>query len=348
MLKGEDVLEIDFGGTGASELMRGILKEHYVYKDGRNEKLPFKEKKKTGGVGAFFRKIFSIIPGIWSTEERNAYVERYNKKAKKNRDEVVKAYGQPVTLTENGKNRTFRHIKRKDLKNTATNATKTRYTMAGPNIINFGEYDLDNLEKYALTLGSEWLYPRLMEISKRVGDKKVPPDIKKLHVMFQGHSRGGVAATMAAMRLNKWIYDHFEEKIAKLVQFDLVIYDPVPGKFSRTGIREIADFDTNSYYDKDGNVTTDIDKAKYRSLRDQQNTTVIYTLRTFANHFFTPQQIHGAKRVIISVRDHNVFSYERSNALDADKTIHRSPYINLDSNEAYRGSGRMISALRSL
>ena len=340
MLSGEDVLELDFGGTGANELMRGALDEYYVDPDDKTEQLPFEPKEKTGTWGKIWRPVLSLFPGVWSTKENDAYVDKYNKQAQKNREAYEEAYGQPVTLEQNGKRKTFKYIKRKDSKNTATGAEKTRYTMAGPNLFNIGEYDMEHLEEYALTLGSEWLYPKLMDIALRVGDGEVPPDTRKLHVMLQGHSRGAVAASMAAMRLNKWIYDNFEEKIARLVQFDIVQLDPVPGKFSRTGIREKADLDSNSYYDSDGKVTTDAGKAKYRSLRDQQNSTVIYTLRTFNNHLFTPQQIHGAKRVILSVRDHNTInSYEPTNKQDRDATTHRSPYLDLESNTAFRGSG---------
>ena len=341
MLDEESVLEFDFGGTGATELQRGRLEMQYADNNAYNlyEELPLKNKEETGRWGKIWRKCLSWIPGIWSTKERNDYVRRYNQAAEHNRAVMKEAYGEAVTLEKKGSRKTFEYIRRKDEINKETNASKTRYTMAGPNIINGGDYQLDNLEEYALALGSEWLVPKLRAIADDVKDGPVPPGIKKLHVMFQGHSRGGVAASMAAMRLNKWLHDHFEEKIANLVQFDIIQYDPVPGKFSRTGIREVADFSTDKYYNRDGTETRNIDRARYRSLGEQQNSTVIYCLRTFKDHFFTPQRIVGAKRVILTVRDHNtIFSHEKTGKND-DKKMHRSPFIDAVNKHAYRGSG---------
>ncbi len=342
LLEGESVLEFDFGGTGATELQRGKLEKRFADNNAYNmyEELPLKDKELTSTWGKIWRKCLSWIPGIWSTKERNAYVRRYNEAAAYNREQARQAYGESVTLEKNGKRKTFEYIRRKDEIVSDNSTTKTRYTMAGPNLINGGDYQLDNLEEYALALGSEWLAPKLRAIADDVGDGPVPQGIKKLHVMFQGHSRGGVAASMAAMRLNKWLHDHFEEKIAKLVQFDIIQYDPVPGKFSRTGIREKAELDTDKYYNRDGTETRNIDRARYRSLGDQQNSTLIYCLRTFKDHFFTPQQVLGAKRVILTVRDHNsIFSHEVTSNKSADKKAHRSPYLDLENNKAYRGSG---------
>ncbi len=344
MLDGESVLQFDFGGTGATELQRARLERHYATPEDQanlNSKVPFKDMKKTKGIGKFIRNCLCWLPGVWSTRRRNEYVDRYNEAAALNRQKAKEAYGESVTLVKNGKSKTFEYIRRKDEKNTEKGSTKTRYTFAGPNIINGGDYQLDNLEEYVLALGSEWLGPKLQAIADSVGQGPVPADTKKLHVMLQGHSRGGVAASMAAMRLNKWLHDHFEDKIAKLVTFDIIQYDPVPGKFSRTGIREQADLGTNEYYDKKGNVTTNMDDAKYLSLGEQQNSTLIYCLRTFKNHFFTPQQVFGAKRIILTVRDHNtIFSHEKTtkkkNVNDTKK--HRSPFLNLENQTAYRGS----------
>ncbi len=338
MLDGESVLELDFGGTGATELVRGDLILQRVDRNNQNEVPPVKNRSHVNIFGRAWRFIMSRISGIWSTQRMNNYVDEHNEVAQENRRRRRVAYGQPVTLQKDGKRKQFEHIKRKDAH--TQDATKTRYTMAGPNILNFGTYELDNLEEYALALGSEWLYPRLKAIADQVGSGEVPPETKKLHVMLQGHSRGAVAASMAAMRLNKWLYDNFEEKIAKLVQYDIIQYDPVPGKFSRTGIREKVDYGTRSYYDSDGNVTTDFDKAKYRSLGDQQNSTVIYSLRVEPNHFFTPQQVRGAKRIIVSVKDHSEFSYEKTRHSSHDNNaLHRSPFLDLDNVKAFRGSG---------
>ncbi len=344
MLDGESVLQFDFGGTGATALQRGRLEKRYATHEDEaniNSQLPMKDMKYTSRLGKFFRACFSWLPGVWSTRKRDEYVRNYNEAAAFNRQQAKEAYGESVTLIKNGKRKTFEYIRRKDEKNEETNAVKTRYTFAGPTLMNGGDYQLDNLEEYVLALGSQWLAPKLRRIAEKAGDGPVPADTKSLHVMLQGHSRGGVAASMAAMRLNKWLYDNFEEKIARLVKFDIIQYDPVPGKFSRTGIREVADLGTTEYYDKKGNVTTDVENAKYRSLGEQQNSTLVYCLRTFKNHFFTPQQILGAKRVILTVRDHNsIFSHEKTTTKKraADKKAHRSPFINLEDKTAYRGS----------
>lgn len=343
MLDGENVLQFDFGGTGATELVRGKLNLEYLPEQASRatDDAPLKDMKATSRFGKIMRGMFSWLPGIWSTRQRDEYVARHNRVAAANRAKVKAAYGESVTLTKGKTTKTFKYIRRKDTVNTETGATKTRYNMAGPTLFNGGDYSLENLEEYALALGSEWLAPKLKAIEKQVGNGDVPEGTKKLHVMLQGHSRGGVAASMAAMRLNKWLHDHFEDKIANLVQFDIIQYDPVPGKFSRTGIREVADLGTDEYYDAKGRLTTNKAEARYRSLGEQQNSTLIYCLRTFRDHFFTPQQIRGAKRIILTVRDHNTIqSHELTKASNKATELkkHRSPFVNLEDQKAYRGS----------
>ena len=342
MLEGESVLQFDFGGTGAKYLERGRMDRKYPTADiyGHGMEMPVKDMELTSKFGRFMRACFSWLPGVWSTKKRDDYVTKYNAAAKYNREQIKKNYGESVTLVDKkGKKKTFEHIRRKDEVNSETEAVKTRYTFAGPTLLNGGDYQMENLEEYALALGSAWLAPKLKKIADLAGDGEVPADVKPLHVMLQGHSRGGVAASMAAMRLNKWLYDHFDEKIAKLVIFDTIQYDPVPGKFSRTGIREVADLGTEQYYDKNGNVTANKAEAKYRSLGEQQNSTVVYCLRTFKDHWFTPQQIRGTKRIIFTVRDHNaIFSHETNKKFGSDVKEHRSPYIDVEKNKAFRGS----------
>ncbi|MCR5748362.1 MAG: hypothetical protein K6G03_11700 [Lachnospiraceae bacterium] len=346
MLDGESILQMDFGGTGATELERGKLRYNYSDENNTYTKLPLKDLKLTTKAGRIFRKLFSWFPGVWSAEKKDAYVRAHNRVAASNRELEKKAYGKKVVMRKvnsntNSGSQTFDYIRRKDYINTETGARKTRYNFAGPTSLpNIGTYSMENVEEYALSLGSEWLSGKLDRLAREIGEGPVPEGTKKIRVMIQGHSRGGVAASKAAMRLNKWIHDHYEEKIANLVQFDITLYDPVPGKASRTGIREKADFNTTQYYDKNGNPTTDMNLAKYRSLGGQQNSTVIYCLKTGNNHFFTPQQIKGAKRLIFTVRDHNsITSHDTIIPGNGRVSRHRSPYIDLEKNTAYRGSG---------
>lgn len=342
---GEDTLQFDIGGSGAHDFCReASFKNSKKVRKLSNGSIPM-DRVRTSNykILRFLSKIsrfkwFNWIPRLH--DPNDPHIREYNETADYNRDVVL---GKQVTLqTRDGKRKKYEFIRKKDTMD-EFGIQKTRYNLGGPqgffSLANTGDYSMENLEDYVLSLGSQWLAPKLDDMMKRPRE-----DWKNIHVMMQGHSRGGTATSMAAMRLNHWIHENYPEEIAMLVKFDIVLHDPVPGKFSRTGIREKVNFDTKSKYDKDGKVIPQNsgENGKYRSLEGQQESTVFYSLRVSQEHFFTPQQVNGAKRIIITPFGHLEAGYPRMEdemAKNATKEQHRKAYIDPLTMSAFRGHG---------
>lgn len=330
----EDTLTFDIGGSGSTEMQRFSACNLIAV----GEDYPMKKR-------GFFGRIFSSVYNFFGRVTRlydPVPTKEYDKIAAHNLAEYEKAYGKQVTLITNGKTKKFQHIRKKE--SVDKNGTvKTRYNLAGPlaagGLLNFGEHATDKLEEYVLSLGSQWLAPKLAEMMNQ------PEEMwKDVHVMITGHSRGGVASSLAAMRLNQWIYDNYPESLAKRVKFNITLQDPVPGKGSRYGLRERMDINTQKSFDADGKEIKagSKTKPKYRSLEGQQESTVIYCLRSGHSHFFTPQHVDGAKRIIISPVPHryamNPFVETDTNKNNTKKSK-RKAYVDPNTMSAYRNSG---------
>ena len=126
------------------------------------------------------------------------------------------------------------------------------------------------------------------------------------------------------------------------VKFDVTLFDPVPGMFSRHGIREEINLNSKDYYDADGRRigSEKTPKAKYRSLAGQQESTVFYSLHCGHNSAYNPQKVKGAKRIIISPEDHIGVAFKGTEFQKWGGSVkHRKAYVDPNTMAAYRGSG---------
>ena len=55
------------------------------------------------------------------------------------------------------------------------------------------------------------------------------PQYHMINFMIRGHSRGAVGASQGAMMLKFWLQENYP-RYMDYVHFDLIQYDPVPGK----------------------------------------------------------------------------------------------------------------------
>ncbi len=290
-LNGEDVLEFNIAGSG----FRYPRMEHkdfvgwYGQDEYREKDLKVHWYNKT--------RLLTWLPKI-RTKKR---IEEINATRLQKNRQVEEIYGQKVE--EKIKGKTLNHLRKKEAVNDK-GATKTKFSLRGPNGMNIGKYSEDHLEEYILELGKATLtnkFARLKELS--------PVELKmakKLNIIIQGHSRGGVAAGLGAMRLKRWIADEFPEFLDK-VHFELIQYDPVAGGYENYGNNEKIDHDPADpeLVKKD---------KRYMSLGDEANTTVLYSMHTQHSVAFTPQLVKNPKRIILSMADHGV------NMFQADKS----------------------------
>lgn len=112
------------------------------------------------------------------------------------------------------------------------------------------------------------------------GRKSAPN--RPVHVMVRAHSRGGVAGTMVANDL--------KSSYGKRIEVELVDFDPVPGPDA------VADEDKRDSKD-----------TRYNKMDISQvdASTIVYSVAANRGMLFTPQQITGAKRIIVSQQDHS-------------------------------------------
>lgn len=128
------------------------------------------------------------------------------------------------------------------------------------------------------------------EISRRHSDNS------ELYILIKGHSRGGVAAGRVA-QIIKSKYPHRSNLHIELVQ-----YDPVPGP-CHSGRNTMLDFNKD-YSDKSDSVPSGdhSDGAEVHPV--DFSSTLIYSINSGHPFFFTPQQVLGADRIILSDRNH--------------------------------------------
>ena len=315
-LKGEDVLEFNIAGSGY-RYPRMEHKGMTAWKD--TDEYRDKELKIR-----WYNRIrpFTWLPGVKTKsriEEINANREKMNRR-------IEEIYGKRAD--EKVKGRTLRHLRKKESVNDR-GATKTRYYLRGPHKYNIGKYSEDHLEEYILELGKSTLKNRLDSMEK-LSDDAVGKE-KPIHIMIQGHSRGGVASVLGAMRLKRWIADNHPRLLNK-VRFDLIQYDPVAGGPENFGYNAEVDHDP-------ADKKLAVKDPRYMSLGGDADTTVIYSMHTDHPVFFTPQKVKNPKRMIITMADHGV----NLNQVDfsREEDVSRITYLAEKNGkvEAFRSSG---------
>lgn len=108
----------------------------------------------------------------------------------------------------------------------------------------------------------------LTEGNKNKKNKKNILENKNVIIFIKGHSRGAVAASQAAKKLESLKY-----------KVELVLFDPVPGPGHQGQDTEIE-------------------------LGNLKGSTVVYSVASGHNLGFSPQTVYGANRIIISEQDH--------------------------------------------
>lgn len=225
---------------------------------------------------------------------------------------------------------------------------KFRCMMPGPlklgGVRDAGDYSIDNLREYMLTVGEVYLgkvikewqaFERKAEAAADKNDFKKAEEyramIKPVTISLKGHSRGAVAASHGAMKIKNWLHENYPQ-YEKNVDFELVQYDPVPGYFSDKGTKHRINIRQN----KTPEDAKELKKLGMMPLGDKAQTTVIYSMHADHPLFFSPQNVNGAKRVIFVPEKHaaNLDMVDKSQGQP-----HRKGYTDASTGEVYRGSG---------
>ena len=223
---------------------------------------------------------------------------------------------------------------------------KYRYTIAGPTpdhggLLNVGPYAIDKTMNRICNITAERLIPIFKAWKIEDGDfKPAPgqehPDHHTIDLMIRGHSRGGVGASLGAMRVKYWLHTNYPE-YEKFVKFHLIQYDPVPGKGSCYG-----GFDKIEHNSEIRHVTNEYG-MDLLPLGESADTTVIYSMNTQYPKYFTPQEVRDAKRVILTPFNHSVGlapeQMDTSQMQEDSEKVHAMPFIDARDGKVYRQSG---------
>lgn len=311
-LNGEDVIEFNMAGSGFRywrKDYKGMVgwedKDEYY---GRDIKV------------SWYNKLLFWLPKIKS----KAQIEQMNADRHARNAQIEKLHGKLVTEKVAGK--TLHHLRKKESVN-ELGATKTRFTLRGPNSINTGKYNEDNLEEYMLALGQSTLETKFAKW-KDLGDDELANE-KPINIIIQGHSRGAVASGLGAMRIKRWIFDNYPRFLGK-VHFEVIQYDPVAGAWDNYGNNEMIDHTNYALKEKD---------SRYMALGEEANTTVFYSMHSNHSVAFTPQIVKNAKRLILSMADHSV-NLNEADQSQKGKTTRQTYLAQKDGKiQAFRGTG---------
>lgn len=363
MSERRNVLEIDVGGSGYVSPQANHANlggKDNIVKDGMKITFDEIEKNKKWTIHWWNRvKWFQKLPGFLRPEseenirKHNEIIDTYRetpwgqkrKGNQKSKAEFIfeERYGINSTLPSL-KDKKLIRVKENDplIGKDGMSVRRVRYNMPGPQgtflgmkagISNRGDYSIHNLSNYMLDAGKDFLEPIFKEW------KELDDDPKKIHpvtVAMKGHSRGGVAVSHGAMKVQNWIKENYPD-YAKYVKFETIQLDPVAGYGSDHGVKR----NINLTEEKREDLQGEMKKRGMSSLGESANTTVIYSLHTEHDHYFSPQVVDGAKRVILTTGKHSV---NLENVDDTQKTkflnkSHRQGYMDVSTGEMYRNSG---------
>ncbi|MEG1541662.1 MAG: hypothetical protein RR372_06920, partial [Oscillospiraceae bacterium] len=295
---------------------------------------PLEEKKESKVRYANKHRIFNWLPGI-RTEEKiladNQRIRQENEIIRAKNARVREAFKEQVgTVAEvrlGDKTEIHKHVREK----VSMGGKKKRITMAGPlrfgGNSNSGEYSIENLRGYMQKAAEEYLTNTFL-----TWQDGQPHEVS---LVIKGHSRGGVACVEGAMMIKQWIYENYPE-YEKFVKFEVTQYDPVPGTGSRSKV--------NEKFNHLSDETYTVGKDKMRPLGDSAETTVVYSMHSNHNLFFDPQEVLGAKRIILTPFRHDVGLDTNETAKtniggERQEELSRPAYTEAETGEVYRSSG---------
>lgn len=215
---------------------------------------------------------------------------------------------------------------------------KRRYTMSGPDSLNHtGDYTTRHLRAYMRDI----VFNFLMEKYDDWNGGSILPS-QPVWIKIQGHSRGGVAASEGAMMIRQMILENYGEEFARMVKFDIVQYDPVPGADTFYQVAQEVDYQ-NGATDADAQGIFESDGVKYAALGDSAQTTVIYSMHSEHDILkFTPQVVKGVDRIIVTPFRHSAGLDETdvNPVINEEGQVtrdgHRQAFVDAQTQTAYR------------
>jgi len=325
MAEGQDVIEFNVALNDHKHQLMSEKGVQGILSSGK--KSAWKKEEK---VRWFNKNKFLTWTGLCKTKdkiERENRILRENKEAagRKTTEEVLtEAYG--TRYGEKVKGKTLNQLRHKESENKEAGTRKDRFNLIGPS--DSGKYSIEDVEKYILELGQSVLKKRLSDWDWKEDEEL--KDFKKVTITLQGYDAGGVAVSLGAMRIKRWIADNYPRFLDK-VNFQIIQYDPTSRMEGATGKKAEIDHDP---------VDEKLAKKdpRYMALGENADTTVVYSLHSGSGQEFKPQVVKGAKRVILTMGDHsvNLEKKDQSQGKDTRQTY----FAEKDGKvEAFRASG---------
>lgn len=302
--QGKNVLEFDLAGSGF-KFMRADYKDI-------NAKTGFKRT-----IQSWWHSVKSFFTGKKTKEQKNM-------------EKVEKLLGEGNQVV-NEKGKKLEHVRSRTKTKEIINERgekevirKQRIHMAGSmglyGIRNSGDYSIENTRQYVQYMGGKYLKD-LFEEAKKEG--REPKDV---HVVMKGHSRGAVSAVEGAMMLKQWVYENYPQYENK-VKFEITQMDPVAGLGSNSGLNKEVNLMAKNNITQKG--------ITFRPLGDSAQTTVMYSLHSNHSIGFTPQCVKGAKRIIITPKEHSMSLHEHE-MIDGEKR--KISFTDLKDGHVYRST----------
>jgi len=322
MESGKYVFELNIAGSSFTEFRachKNLPGKHAVQPDlkDKTSRIKFQKPIKV----SWYNKYLSFLPFIKSTKE----IEKLNAASKIVSDELDRYYGKRWTNPKTGKPDKYIRTKR-----IGTNQKSMRVNLPGPlgtMGTNRGDYSINELRDKTLYFAKQYLTERFEAF------KNGSEPVNDIVMNMKGHSRGAVAAGEGMQMIAAWVKDNYPQ-YENLVKYDLIQYEPVPGYGSHGNH---AKLELNTHYTPD---QQGIAKRK-NPAAENINSTVMYSLSASEDlkhhELFDPQQVLGAKRVILTVKRHML------QLADTDLTQNeqqlKQGFSYAGDGDIYRGSG---------
>ena len=305
---GENVLEIDFAGSGFANPRKAAK--------GFNGEIKDVEMSDEEALRAQYGEIREDYPYAKPADSKNPLTKNYVRH--KTEEAVV-----------NGRR-----------------VTKERISIPGPLAKDFafdlmpgsepgasdsGPYKIANTSEYAK-----------QQIINFIGTNQAIHTNKKIHINLEGHSRGAVSVSQTIKKVLDFaedrnnfpspeVHNRFKEYIKNNVQFDVVQRDPVPGPLNSA----YDEFDYDKYR-----------KLGYNNLNVTSiytmNADPLVMGKTLGAKSFEPQLARGQDRIIIGNTPHSAglegIDFSQKNVA-GDGQAHKWGYLDAETKQFYRGSG---------